>query len=205
MRPRIAQLTAIAALAAALTAATSPARADAAAGCPDAALSQPFSQWLDPSLYQLVPGGDFESGNTAWSFDGASTAEGNEPFTVNDPKDHRSLELGDRGSATTPDVCLSIDDPTLRLFVRNSGSPLSSLLVSAEYDGIDGAATTTPLATLTAGSDWQPSAQVPVLLNLLGVPLGSDGATHVRFQFTPLGAGGDWSIDDVYLDPFKTK
>jgi len=46
---------------------------------------------------------------------------------------------------------------------------------------------------------------VPVLVNLLGVPLASDGATHVRFQFTPLGPGGDWSIDDVYLDPFKTK
>jgi hypothetical protein len=31
----------------------------------------------------------------------------------------------------------------------------------------------------------------------------SSGATDVTF--TPVGPGGDWTIDDVYLDPFKTK
>ena len=56
----------------------------------------------------------------------------------------------------------------------------------------------------SCGSDWQPTAQIPIVVNLLNLPLLSDGSTDVAFQFTPLGSGGDWTIDDVYLDPFKT-
>jgi hypothetical protein len=61
-----------------------------------------------------------------------------------------------------------------------------------------------PIAVVAGGSDWQPTAQIPVVVNLLDLPLLSDGSTDVAFQFTPLGSGGDWTIDDVYLDPFKT-
>ena len=77
--------------------------------------------------------------------------------------------------------------------------------MSATYDGVGGAPVTVPLATVMAGAAWQPSQQVPVLLNLLNAPVASDGSTSVRFAFTPVGGGGDWSVDDVYLDPFKTK
>lgn len=204
MRARTAPLTALAILAATLAVAA-PSRADTTTGCSDTALSQPFAPWLDFSQYGLVAGGDFESAHTGWSFDGAAQVEGNEAFTVHEANDHRSLHLGAVGEATTPDVCLGIEDPTLRFFVRNDGSPLSALVVSVRYDGIDGVPVTLPLATVTAGPDWQPSEQVPVLLNLLSEPPASEGATHVQFSFTPVDASGDWSVDDVYLDPFKTK
>jgi hypothetical protein len=204
MRFRITLLLTIASLAA-TAAVAAPARASDAAGCPATALSQPFAPWLDPSQYGLVAGGDFESVHSGWSLDGASVADDNEPWTVNDQNDHRSLSLGADGSATSPVVCLGIEDPTLRFFVRNDGSPLSTLLVSATYDGADGSPVTVPLATVTAGPAWQPSQQVPVLLNLLSAPVASDGSTYVRFAFTAVGDGGSWSVDDVYLDPFKTK
>ncbi len=61
-----------------------------------------------------------------------------------------------------------------------------------------------PIAVVSAGSDWQPTAQIPILVNLLSLPLVNGDGTDVSFQFTPLGSEGDWTIDDVYLDPFKT-
>jgi hypothetical protein len=204
MLPRISALTALT-LAAVLAVTATPALAADAGGCPDAALSQPFAPWADPAQYSLVPGGDFEAVPAGWSLDGAVTAGGNESFLVHDAADSRSLLLGDSGTATTPDVCLAPEDPTLRLFVRNTGSPLSALLVSATYDGAAGVPVTVPLATVAAGPDWRPSQQVAVVFNLLSLPVVSDGSTDVRFTFTPVGPGGSWSIDDVYLDPFKTK
>jgi hypothetical protein len=203
VRPRTALLT-TAAIAAALLAAAVPARADDGAPCPPAELSQPFAPWLDPAQYGLVPGGDFESGAAGWNLAGAQLVNENEPFHVTGPQDGWSLELGDGGSAVTPDVCLGIEDPTLRFFARNDGSPLSALAVSVRWTAPGGATVGMPLGVVAAG-DWRPSQQIPVVLNLLSAPLLSDGSMHVRFAFTPIGPGGDWAIDDVYLDPFKTK
>jgi hypothetical protein len=98
----------------------------------------------------------------------------------------------------------SLLSPTLRLFAQNSGSPLSSLQVSVQVPGPLGGQQTVPVAVVSAGSDWQPTAQIPIVVNLLSLPLVNSDGTDVSFQFTPLGSGGDWTIDDVYLDPFKT-
>jgi hypothetical protein len=92
-----------------------------------------------------------------------------------------------------------------RLFVRNAGSPLSLLAVSVQFTDPFGNQQSLPLTLVSAGPDWQPTMPIPVALNLLSLPLLSSGATNVTFSFTPVGPGGDWTIDDVYLDPFKTK
>jgi hypothetical protein len=193
-------------LAAALAATAAPARAETVGPCSQVPLSQPFTPWLDQAQYQLVPGGDFESTAGGWqAAGGAQRIDENEPFYVADVRDRRSLDLGAGGSATTPDVCLGVEDPTLRFFARNDGSPLSSLAVSVQYTGVDGLVVSLPIGVVAAAGDWQPSQPMPVLLNALSAPMLSDGSTHVRFAFTPVGPGGDWAIDDVYLDPFKTK
>jgi hypothetical protein len=41
---------------------------------------------------------------------------------------------------------------------------------------------------------------MPILANLLAVLPG--GRTPVAFRFTPGGAGSEWMIDDVYVDPY---
>ena len=69
---------------------------------------------------------------------------------------------------------------------------------------IDGRQQTVPIAVIVAGSDWQPTVQIPIDVNLLNLPVLSDGSSSVAFSFQPVGFGGDWTIDDVYLDPFKT-
>jgi hypothetical protein len=43
---------------------------------------------------------------------------------------------------------------------------------------------------------------MPVIANLL--PLLPGSRTAVAFRFTPYGDGGDWTIDDVYVDPGAT-
>src|SRR5439155_8125508 len=71
-------------------------------------LTEPFSPWLDPAGYSLVPGGDFESGGAGWSFGGgARIGSGNEPYYVTgNSSDASSLVLPAGSSATSPSVCI---------------------------------------------------------------------------------------------------
>jgi hypothetical protein len=52
------------------------------------------------------------------------------------------------------------------------------------------------VATLTSTGAWQPSANIAMLGGIAPLLTSS-----VRFRFTPLKSGGNWRIDDVYLDP----
>jgi hypothetical protein len=42
-----------------------------------------------------------------------------------------------------------------------------------------------------------------VLVSLLPLLPGSN--TAVAFKFTPVGLGGSWQIDDVYVDPWNRR
>jgi hypothetical protein len=173
--------------------------------CPDAPTSQTFLPWGDTNLYQLISGGDFENDSSNWSLSGqAQVVNGNEPFFVGSQSDSNSLYLGDTGSATSDTVCLDPNTPSLRFFAQNDGSHRHSWLqVSVNYLDVNGNSQSQVLAYLTAGSSWGPTDSVAVLTNYLA---NLTGPLDVTFTFTPVGCGvGDWSIDDVYLDPFKTK
>jgi hypothetical protein len=94
----------------------------------------------------------------------------------------------------------------MRFFVRNKGSVLSTLAVEARIRttllGLT-TETTLPLGVvLGTAQTWQPS--LPVLFKLsLNQLLG--GTTTIDFRFMPVGLGGDWQIDDLYVDPFKDR
>lgn len=190
---------------AAALAAAAPAHAaglvSSATNCGADAVSQPFLQWLDPSSYSLVPGGTFEAGAPSWGLTGGSAVSaGNESYHLNGAGDSQSLSLPDGSSATSASTCVGIQNPTIRLMVRNGGSPTSTLGVSVRFQDALGGTHTLPIALLAGGSSWEPSPVIPVVANLL--PLLSGNQTSVSFQFTPHGAGGDWHVDDVYVDPW---
>ena len=49
-----------------------------------AQLSAPFTPWLDPMHYTLLPGGSFEGGAAGWTLSGgARVMSGNETYKVN--------------------------------------------------------------------------------------------------------------------------
>src|ERR1700747_3602903 len=163
--------------------------------------SMPFARWGDNNSYTLVTGGTFEPGSLPWAlYSGARVAPGNESYYVNASSDRNSLSLPSGSSATSPAVCTSIYHPTLRLFVSNSGSASSRLRVEALYPGLLGGVQVARLGELGGTPAWQPSPELQLTATNLLATL-SLSQTAMAFRFTPEGTGGQWRIDDVYLDP----
>jgi hypothetical protein len=177
--------------------------AQAATGCDSAPLYEPFLPWADPASYALLPNGGFERDGARWQLaGGAQVVSENEPFFVRGDQDTSSLHLSDGATATSRPFCVSTGDPTLRFFVRNQGDPLSTLRVELLYTDQLGADRSVTLPVLAVGG-WQPTLPLPLLANLSSPPLVTDGTTQVAVRLSV--TGGDWSVDDIHVDPFKTK
>jgi hypothetical protein len=165
-----------------------------ASGCPDQPLDRTFRPWLDPAWYAQAPNGGLESGASGWTLErGAAVVDGNEPFHVGGSGDASSLALPPGAAATTAPVCIGVEHPTVRFFARNTGDPTSVLTVSV-VSGDD----SLPVGFIVAGSRWAPTPVVPVIVNLLSLL----GDQQVAFRFSADGRG-EWTIDDVYVDPYK--
>jgi hypothetical protein len=163
--------------------------------------SQPFAQFGDSNEYTPVPGGNFEAGGVPWALTGAArVGGGNENYNVGGAGNSRSLSLPAGSSATSPFSCTDIYHPTLRLFVRNTGAASSRLNVYAIYPTLLGVATT-KLGAISGTSAWQPTKADSLFLNNLLSTL-SLTKTSIAFRFAPADNSGNWSVDDVYLDPF---
>ena len=169
-----------------------------ATGCADPVLSQPFKPWLDSSFYKPVENGDFEAGDAGWTLTGgAEVVGGNASQHVGGAADSHSLLLPAGSSATSPPVCVGLNEPTLRYFARRNSGLLSTLLVQVQVQLELGVWVTLPVGVDLGGS-WHPSLPSLVVANLL--PLLPPDMTAVRFKFSPL-LGGAWQIDDAYVDP----
>jgi hypothetical protein len=172
-------------------------------GCSGQSFERPFLRWLDPVQYTLAPGGALES-ESGWSLDGdAELVPGNELFQVHSAADAHSLALPPRSSATTDWMCVGLEHPTLRFFARNDGSLLAPLEVEVLFRDVTGGVRALPVSLVVAGKRWQPTLPILLLANVPDSLASLDGYTSVAFRFTPLGRGGDWQIDDVYVDPFR--
>jgi|1186.fasta_scaffold64366_1 hypothetical protein len=170
-----------------------------AASCPSVAVAQTFAHWLDPAKYMSAPNGGFEAGGASWTLTGgAATVQDNEPWHVRAATDHVALALPTGAAAKTAAVCIGVDHPTTRLFVRNTGATASRLAVSVLYTGLNGKPASLSIGQLAGGTAWAPTPVVPVVVNLLSLL----GDQHVAFRFAPVDALGHWRIDDVYIDPF---
>jgi len=198
---------AIAVVAAFAAATASPAQARTALqlGCDDLVKEYPFASWLDLSPYAFVPNGGFEQGTTGWQITGgAKVVAGNEPFHAHAQGDAYSLYLPAGSSATTPRVCAPLVLPTLRLFAAG-GALLTNLAVDVVYTDKHGRSRSLPAISLVPGPRaWGPTLPI-VHTGVLVDALSLDGETTlVSFRFRPIGlfGGGNWRIDDVYVDPW---
>lgn len=175
---------------------------ESAKNCSTQVLEQPFKRWLDYFQYTLVPGGNFESGAPAWTLAGSKVVSGNETFYVRSNKDARSLSLGASGVATSRPVCVGIDHPTMRFFARNRGLATSTLTVEVLFENSLGQVLALPIGVVPGLTPaWQPTLPYLMVANLL--PLLPNEKTAVAFRFRAIGIGGNWQIDDVFVDPRK--
>jgi hypothetical protein len=175
--------------------------ADSATSCADQTYSQPFLPWADPASYTLAADGSFENGAGSWSLSGgAAVASGNESYHVGGAADSHSLSLPSGSSATSGAMCVGIEHPDIRVFARNSGSPVSTLREEVLFEDAAGNVNSLTIGSISSDSSWQPTAPSPIVANLLAVL--SNDQTAVAFRFTPQGYGGSWRIDDVYVDPW---
>jgi hypothetical protein len=94
-------------------------------------------------------------------------------------------------------VCVGVEHPTIRFFARNTGDPTGLLTVSVVFRDPLGIRRALPVGVVVAGDEWAPTPVVPVVVNLLSLL----GDQEVAFRFA--ATDGDWTIDDVYVDPYK--
>jgi hypothetical protein len=197
---------ALAAAAAMTASAAAPAAHAASLGlaCPNPT-SQPFLPWNDGAQYASAPDGGFENGAAGWTLaGGARVVTGNEPYMVGGAGQSHSLALPAGSSATSPPMCIGLLSDGMRLFVQNTGAAGSDLRVQVIYHGgagglLGGLGSTLGIsdrAVFPGTKAWQPSPHFAMAGGIL--PLLTQS---VQFRFTPLSTGGNWRIDDVYLDP----
>lgn len=157
--------------------------------CDLAPLSQPFARWLDPSSYELAPGGDFET--SSWTLtNGARLLAGSEPFAATGRLGSWALSLPAGASAQSPATCVDAAYPTIRMFTSGTGL----LAATVVYGNL-----TVPAGVAVATGGWAPS---PVMLTSSAlVAATSDGSAQASVRLTTLA--GDVRVDDVFVDPWN--
>jgi hypothetical protein len=191
-----------------LAATASPAPARTSAGTPTAAtgcratpVTHPFAPWNDAANYFLAPDGGLEQGGSRWTLRGSATVTpSNEPWKVAGAGDRNGLRLAAGSSATTAPFCIGLEHRTMRFFAVAARS--SSLDVDVIYSAAGGGKRSIRIASPAGAGTWSPSNVVPVVVNRLAAHRGN--AMRVLLRFAPRGAGA-WTIDDVYVDPFRGK
>ncbi len=171
--------------------------------CSERYIERPFAAWDDNADYFIIKEGNLGSDAIYdWSFGGGELIAENNPNSLH-PEEESSLSLGEGDSAESPTTCVTVDDPTMRFFVRNTGAETGTLSVNAVYLDENFEEHTYHLGTLTsedAGDAWTPSPTLELAAPL--VELLDDGETPVSFRFTAEGEGSSWQVDDVYVDPY---
>jgi hypothetical protein len=164
--------------------------------------SQVFLPWGDSSYYALAPDGDFSTSG-AWSLNAeAAVVSGADPYS----SAQQSFQLTTSGQAASPVMCVNVNDPTIRFFVRDvGGNGSADLRVDVLYQGRNGNVQSLTLARVSAGSSWQPSPSVAIRVNRLAAA-SSSGDTAVAFVFTAEGLAQSETIgvSSLFVDPFQS-
>ena len=172
---------------------------ESAPDCTPKPTTQPFAPWGDRAPYNIAPGGTFEGGAGSWSLSGgASLVTGNEPWKVAGATHSRSLRLPPGATATSPVICVGLEDPTLRFFAKNNRALLSTMTVEVIVETSLGLKAAVPIGLLLPHGQWKPSPKILMIANLL--PLLPGEHTPVQFRVRSVGLG-TWSVDDFYIDP----
>jgi len=123
--------------------------------------------------------------------------EENEPWNVHGSETAAAVQIESGSSATSPWICVGLDDPTMRFFAHSTGDAAGTLDVEVLYSDGDGNEQALTIGTITGDSavEWTPVTPLPITANTYEMT--------VAFRFTPHGSDSSWLIDDVYIDPYR--
>lgn len=165
--------------------------------------SQVFAPWGDSAMYALAPQGDL-SASDGWTLNKQATVVYSaDPFSGA----RQSLQFAKGAEAATPAMCVNLDNPTIRFFVRDlGGNGKSQLRVEVLYEDFNGHVKHLKIAKVRAGSEWQPSVILPMYMNMLALASPS-GVTAVAFRFKAEGLQKDetLAISSLLVDPFSSR
>ena len=194
--------TALALSATPAVAATSTPTTSAAPGC-TTPTTQAFLFANDRKDYVLAPGGNAEGSLAGWSLTGGAAAvAGGAPAVTAAPAGTKSLLIPSGGSVTSAPMCVAAHSPFFRFEAKNTGAA-GQLKVEVLY--LDGPKFTgeREAGTITAGATWAPTNRLSLSQGIMGVNGSSTSQATVAFRFTPVGTGGRWQVDDLYVDPYR--
>ncbi|HEU4599095.1 MAG TPA: hypothetical protein VFS26_05065 [Solirubrobacterales bacterium] len=157
--------------------------AAAANACSYAKGEQVFDAWGDPRYYVLVPDGDFAAGAGEWTLDGGGAVVS------------QSLSLPAGSSAVSPSLCIAQETPFFRAMARDNGVAGSKLQVKILYEDLG--TVRNRVVSSDHQTDWDPTQP---LAQSYGLATQGGSDSSVRIQITAVG--GDWKVDDFYIDPF---
>lgn len=168
--------------------------------CTTRTTTTPFTAWGDTNAYFTVPDGSFESGVSTWRTSrGVTTVAGNEPWKVLGKGHGTSLRIPGGGSATTQSMCIATAEDSLRFFYQSPGVSGSQLHVSIYVtSGVNVATNDYDINGSRAG--WAVSDRI-----MLPDIRDASGRQTVTITFSPRQTAATWQIDDVEIDPWKTR
>ncbi len=170
-----------------------------------------FAAFGDQADYWFAPGGDFESGAAGWSLENAKVVNGNDQTGV--AGGAKSLALGGglvslRGTVVSPTFCITDEHPTFRYALKANGT-VGVLQTSVRYTAADGSTREQEVqsnsATNLLPGKWKPSDLQPLATAMPMKKIGGVAKVQLVFR-SPLGAvGAGYQIDNVLVDPYRTR
>ena len=173
------------------------------AACTQDTTTRAFAQFGDTADYKLAPGGAFESGAQDWTLNGNAIVADNEPFFTAGAGDSHALSIKPGTSVVSPEFCVDASNPYLRLFAKKVWLP-GTLNVDLLYTTADGHAYERQAGSVLGSglTDWAPTPVLNLAAAMQSGKLAQGDAT-VRLRFTASQDAGAWTIDDVWVDPFR--
>jgi hypothetical protein len=115
--------------------------------------------------------------------------------------DQNVMDLLALGAATSPAVCASQYTPSARVMIKNVDT-FGKLTITEIVSDSGGVIGKTVVATLTeSNTRWDAGSSSMIAIPSVPVTWTADPTVSVKLKFST--KGGEWEIDDLYLDPFK--
>lgn len=168
-----------------------------AAACADPPSHAVFAAWGDSGSYFPAPGGTFEEAGNPWT--GGRLVADQDPWMLGGADHRQALAIPEGTSATSPWLCVSAVHPDFRVVARQPSSWASYLEVSLRFVDPLGTVRVVPVdAVPRTKSGWAVSPRLRLTRDL---PMSTLG--EIRAQLRLTARGGQWTVDDVFIDPFR--